>query len=119
MARSGNPHPKQNNVFPKAPQGLNEKKSEGQLEASKINNILCTGRTLYYNAGILPQLVQNIKQEVQEGKNDNAIKMFGLIKENEAQNINLNGGLEVQKVFIDEATKKEAQKHIKDFIEND
>ena len=33
--------------------------------------------------------------------------------------VNLGGGLEVQKIFIDEKTKAEAQEHIKDFIEND
>ena len=31
-------------------------------------------------------------------------------------NLNLNGGIEVQKVFIDEKTKKATDKHIDDFI---
>ena len=31
-------------------------------------------------------------------------------------NLNLNGGVEIQKVFIDEKTKKATDKHIDDFI---
>lgn len=38
------------------------------------------------------------------------------IGEKPKQDINLNGGVEIQKVFIDEATKKETQQHIKEFI---
>lgn len=48
------------------------------------------------------------------------VKAFEVIRdtigEKPDQVINLNGGVEVQKVFIDEATKKETQKHIKEFI---
>ena len=33
--------------------------------------------------------------------------------------LNLNGGVEIQKVFIDQKTKAEAKEHIKEFIEND
>ena len=105
--------------FPKAPQGLDNQKSEGQIERSKKNNIICTARTLFENADILPELVNGIKKEVENGNYKNALDFFKAIKEPDAQDINLNGGVEVQKVFIDETTKKEAKQHIKDFIKND
>lgn len=118
MARSGNPHPKQNNVFSKAPQGLNEAKSGGQINLSIEKNILATLRTeIKSNTTILKDLPQGIQEEVRNGKYDNAIKLLNIIKEPEAQSINLNGGLEVQKVFIDAQTKKKTDKHIDDFID--
>lgn len=113
-----NPKSKENLKYPidNSDEEINRRKSEGKIEQSKIKNMLYTARTLYDNAEILPQLVTNIQKEVEAGKNDNAIKFFGLIKENETQNINLNGGVEVQKVFIDSKTKKCTDKHIDDFL---
>lgn len=73
--------------FPKAPQGLDEAKSNGQVELSKKTNLLCTARTLFENANILPDLVNNLKEEVQEGETKNAIKFFDVIKEPEKQEI--------------------------------
>ena len=102
--------------FKKAPQGLDEKKSEGQIERAKNTNLLCSARTLFQNADILPDLIANVKKEVLNGNNRNAIDLLKVIKEPEAQDINLNGGIEVQKVFIDEKTKKATDKHIDDFI---
>lgn len=37
----------------------------------------------------------------------------------DAIDVNLGGGVEVQKIFIDKETKEEAKQHIKDFIDND
>jgi len=37
----------------------------------------------------------------------------------DAIDVKLDGGVEVQKIFIDAKTKAEAKEHIKDFIEND
>ena len=105
--------------FSSTNQPSEESKSKGQIERAKNKNILYTARTLFENANILPQMVQNIKEEVESGINKNAIELLKIIKEPEAQNINLNGGVEVQKVFIDAETKAEVKKHIKDFIEND
>ena len=62
-------------------------------------------------------MVQNIKEEVESGNNKNAIDFFKAIKEPDDQTINLNGGVELQKVFIDEKTKKQTDKHIDDFID--
>lgn len=103
--------------FPKAPQGLDEKKSAGQVNLSRKTNITYTARTLFENADILPQMVENIKEEVMNGNNKNAIDFFKAIKEPEEQVINLNGGVAVQKVFIEEATKKDADNHIDKFID--
>ena len=102
--------------FSKAPQGLDEKKSEGQIERAKNTNLLCSARTLFQNADILPDLIANVKQEVLNGNNKNAIDLLKVIKEPEAQDINLNGGIEVQKIFVEEKTKKQTDKHIDDFI---
>ena len=48
------------------------------------------------------------------------VKAFEVIRdtigEKPENKINLDGGVEVQKVFIDAKTKQEADKHIKDFI---
>ena len=103
--------------FPKAPQGLDDRKSEGQIERAKNTNLLCSARTLFQNADILPDLIANVKQEVLSGNNKNAIDLLKVIKEPEDQNINLNGGLEVQRVFIDEKTKKKTDDHIDKFID--
>lgn len=102
--------------FPNSPQGLDDKKSKGQIERARNTNLLCHARTLFSNADILPELIENVKEEVLNGNNKNAIELLKVIKEPEAQNINLNGGIEVQKVFIDEKTQKNTDKHIDDFI---
>ena len=73
--------------FPKAPQGLDEAKSQGQIELAKNTNLLCTARTLFKNANILPDLVDSLKEEVQEGETKNAIKFFDVIKEPEKQEL--------------------------------
>lgn len=95
---------------------INEAKSNGQIERSKRNNIICTARTLFENADILPELVNGIKEEVKNGSYKNALDFFKAIKEPDAQDINLNGALEVQKVFVEEKTQKATDKHIDDFI---
>lgn len=104
------------NKFPKAPQGLDDKKSEGQIRLSKQNNIICTARTLFEASGILHKVIANIEEEVENGINKNAIELLKIIKEPETQNIKLDGGVEVQKVFITKEEKKETDKHIDDII---
>lgn len=101
--------------FKKAPQNLDENKSKGQVELSKKKNLLYTARTLYENADILPQMIDNIKNEVNMGENKNAIELLKVIKEPEEQKINVNG--QVQKVFITPEQQKEAEEHIKKMIE--
>ena len=76
--------------FPKAPQGLDEAKSNGQIELAKNTNLLCSARTMFENADILPELVLNLKEEVANGKVKNAIKFFDVIKEPEKQELKID-----------------------------
>lgn len=103
--------------FSKTNQPTEEAKSNGQIEKAKNRNLLYSARTLFDNADILPDLVNNLKKEVSEGNNKNTIEFLKIIKEPETQNINLNGGVEVQKVFIDAETKQKTKQHIQDFID--
>ena len=102
--------------FKKSPQGLDEVKSKGQIEARKEFNVRCTIRTLAQDYNALPIAYESAIRNAQNGKPDALIKLIGLGCENETQNINLNGGVEVQKVFIDSKTKKCTDKHIDDFL---
>lgn len=101
--------------FPKSPQGLDEEKSQGQINLAKNNNILKSARTLFEAANILPDLVDNIKEEVQSGVNKNALELLKIIKEPEEQTVKLEG--QVQKVFVTKEEVEEVNKHIQDFIE--
>ncbi len=96
--------------FSKSPQGLDEKKSQGQINLAKSNNILKSARTLFEAAEILPDLVDNIKEEVQHGINKNAIELLKIIKEPEEQTVKLEG--QVQKVYITPEQQIEAIEHI-------
>ncbi len=100
--------------FPKAPQGLDEKKSQGQINLAKSNNILKSARTLFEAADILPDLVDNIKDEVQNGINKNALELLKIIKEPEEQSLKLEG--QVQKIFITPEQQKNAMEHINKMI---
>lgn len=90
--------------FKKSPQGLDEAKSRGQIELAKNTNLLCSARTMFENANILPELVANLKEEVSEGYVKNAIKFFDVIKESENNTtVNINQAVQVNKKDIDEA----------------
>lgn len=102
--------------FPKSPQGLDEVKSEGQIGLSIGKNLLYTLRTNIQDTNLVKKTVDGVSREVEQGKYDNAIKLINIAKEPEDQNINLNGGLEVQKVFVDEKTKNQVNKHIDKII---
>ena len=102
--------------FSKDNQPSCESKSKGQIEARKEFNVNLTLRTLAQSYDATKIAYESAIQCAKNGKPDSLIKLIGLAKEPEAQNINLNGGVEVQKVFIDEKTKKEVDKHVKDFI---
>ena len=89
-------------------QPSNEAKSNGQIKRSKEKNILYTARTLFENADILPDIVNGIKKEVQEGNLKNAIDMFKAIKENETQEIITN-----QPAIITSITEKKIEEVLK------
>ena len=86
--------------FDKSPQDLNDKKSQGMIEARKQKNLIMTARTLYESAEILPKLIDNIKEEVDNGLNKNAIELFKVLKEPEENTINLNGNVGVKKIYV-------------------
>ena len=90
--------------FCKAPQGLDKAKSEGQIELSKNTNLLCSARTMFENANILPDLIINLKEEVSEGYIKNAIKFFEVIKETENNTtVNINQAVQVNKKDVEDA----------------
>ena len=90
--------------FPKAPQGLDKAKSEGQIELAKNTNLLCSARTMFENANILPDLITNLKEEVSEGYIKNAIKFFEVIKETENNTtVNINQAVQVNKKDVEDA----------------
>ena len=92
--------------FCKAPQGLDEAKSKGQIKLSKNTNLLCSARTMFENAEILPELVANLKEEVKEGCVKNAIKFFDVIKETENNTtVNINQAVQVNKKDVEDAVK--------------
>ena len=92
--------------FSKAPQGLDEAKSKGQIELAKNTNLLCSARTMFENADILPDLVASLKEEVSNGEIKNAIKFFDVIKEPENNMIvNINQAVQVNKQDVEDAVK--------------
>jgi len=92
--------------FGKAPQGLDEAKSKGQIELAKNTNLLCSARTMFQNAEILPELVANLKEEVCNGEVKNAIKFFDVIKETENNTtVNINQAVQVNKQDVEDAVK--------------
>lgn len=113
-----NKHGKIENLRPidNSDEAINQAKSRGKIEASIKRNLLATLRSRIDEHNLIDDIVSGVAEEVQEGKYKNAIELLKIAKEPEDKNINLNGGVEIQKVFIDEATKKETQKHIKEFI---
>ena len=102
--------------FDKSPQDLNDKKSQGMIEARKQKNLIMTARTLYESAEILPKLIDNIKEEVDNGLNKNAIELFKVLKEPEENTINLNGNVGVKKIYVTPEQRKNAIEHIHEVI---
>lgn len=93
---------------------IKEAQDIGKIEAQAKKNIrLCLETKLFK-----VKAVDLVVDDAVQNKNYRAlIELIKIAKGNEDQNINLNGGLEVQKVFIDEKTKKQVDKHIDEFID--
>ena len=90
--------------FPKAPQGLDEKKSRGQINLALENNIIKTLRTRISETNILEDLVNGVAQEAKEGFYKNALKLVEIVKEPESNTVvNINQAVQVNKKNIDEA----------------
>lgn len=103
--------------FTKDNQPSPESKSEGQRVAAINRNILATIRTNIEDVNLIQRIVQGVSKEVDNGQYKNGIELLKIAKEPETQNIKLDGGVEVQKVFIEKATKQAADNHIDDFID--
>ena len=74
--------------FKKSPQGLDDAKSNGQINLSIEKNIISTLRTeIQNNTTILKDIPQALQEEVSNGKLDNAIKLLNIIKEPEKQEL--------------------------------
>lgn len=92
--------------------------SEGMIEKRKSQNLVFTARTLMEQANILPMLIDNIRQEVEEGYNKNALELFRLIKEPEAQQIDVKAAVAgIQKIYVSKKEESEVLNHIKEVIE--
>lgn len=88
------------------------------IEKRKETNLLLTTRDLVEKADILPMLVENIKEEVANGINKNALELFKLIKENEKQEVDIkSANIGVQKIYVTKEQEKEVLNHIKEVIE--
>ena len=105
-----NKNPSESTRFTSENQPSPESKSRGQVQRAKNMNILATARTLFESANILPGLIDNIQEEVQNGFNKNAIELLKIIKEPEKQKIELEG--QIQKIYITHEQQKKAMEHI-------
>lgn len=92
--------------FPKAPQGLNEKKSRGQVNLALENNIIKTLRTRIQETGLIENVVKGVVEETENKCYKNAIKLLEIVKEPENSNnttVNINQAVQVNKKNLDEA----------------
>ena len=76
--------------FPKSPQGLDEKKSNGQIKLSTKRNLLETLRTRITEQNLIDDVVAGVVEEVQNGSYKNAIKLIEIAKEPDKQEIKLD-----------------------------
>ena len=97
-------------------QPSNEAKSEGQINLSKEKNILYSLRTGAKDRNLITKYLDCIENQLQNGDTREASKLFGIIKENEVQEIKNTGSIEVQKVFITKEEQKEIDRNIDDVI---
>lgn len=87
----------------------------GIMSARPKINLVWTLRNLMAKANILPQLVQNIKEEVENGYNKNAIELLKIIKEDERIGVSIQNSINnIQKVYVT----PEQDKAATDYIEN-
>lgn len=91
MAKKKNPIANlKGSKFPKAPQGLDEKKSQGQINLSIDKNIIYTLRTRIKEQNLIDDVVAGVVEEVQNGNYKNAIKLIDIAKEPEKQEVKLD-----------------------------
>jgi len=103
--------------FTKDNQPSEESKSNGQINLSKEKNILYSLRTGSQDRNLIKLYLDCIENQLQNGDTREASKLFGIIKENEVQEIKNTGSIEVQKVFITKEEERQVNKHIDDIID--
>lgn len=92
--------------FKKAPQGLDEAKSKGQIALSIDNNLIKTLRTRISETNLIDDVVNGVKEEAQNGDFKNAIRLLEIAKEPENNTtVNINQAVQVNKQDVEEAVK--------------
>lgn len=107
---------KPTNAFKKSPQDMDEAKSRGQIKRRQEYNILAHIRSNIEDRNIISKTFDVIECELEAGMTKNAIEVLKIAKENEKQDINLTGGVEVQKVYVTKEEQEEVKKHIDEMI---
>lgn len=104
-------------TFRNKPQPNPEKKSRGIMEKRPKVNLVLKLRDLIGKSKILPQLVKNIEEEVEEGYNKNAIELLKIVKEDADRILfNQNNTLNVQKIYVTPEQDKAADDYIEGII---
>ena len=109
---------KPTNAFKKSPQDMDEAKSRGQIKRRQEYNILAHIRSNIEDRNIISKTFDVIECELEAGMTKNAIEVLKIAKENEKQDINLTGGVEVQKVYVTPEQQQQALEHIKKVIDD-
>ena len=109
---------KPTNAFKRSPQDMDEAKSRGQIKRRQEYNILAHIRSNIEDRNIISKTFDVIECELEAGKTKNAIEVLKIAKENEKQDINLTGGVEVQKVYVTPEQQQQALEHIKKVIDD-
>ena len=97
---------------------MNEAKSRGQIKRRQEYNILAHIRSNIEDRNIISKTFDVIEHELEAGMTKNAIEVLKIAKENEKQDINLTGGVEVQKVYVTPEQQQQALEHIKKVIDD-
>ena len=97
---------------------MDEAKSRGQIKRRQEYNILAHIRSNIEDRNIISKTFDVIECELEAGMTKNAIEVLRIAKENEKQDINLTGGVEVQKVYITPEQQQQALEHIKKVIDD-
>lgn len=97
---------------------MDEAKSRGQIKRRQEYNILAHIRSNIEDRNIISKTFDVIECELEAGMTKNAIEVLKIAKENEKQDINLTGGVEVQKVYVTPEQQQEALEHIKKVIDD-
>lgn len=97
---------------------MNEAKSRGQIKRRQEYNILAHIRSNIEDRNIISKTFDVIECELEAGMTKNAIEVLKIAKENEKQDINVTGGVEVQKVYVTPEQQQQALEHIKKVIDD-